>query len=601
MQARVLILFFCLFFYLASAQYQQRIRYFEQKIEDSKNESEKIESMGALASYYSVFKLDSKADSILQKVFLIAEESSDKALFLKVLFNNDLTGLNIWDDKATYERNSNFIKKGLQYAQELKRMDYVSLAYIRLAGLSRKRGLFNEAILQVTQAFTALAETGDDSLKCVLYIELGDIYIANNDAIPAYKNYNNAFDLAYKRKNVSLQAKIYHRFAELYSSFGDGETDKKYLVQSLELNKKNNHGEGLFLDYVEMAKLTEDRGYIDSAVKLAEALKSDRAKLTARRLMLYWHMVIGKNIAKTFNYLAENPDVGQFYINQGMAYYYWQKGNIYRYAEERDSALNYYRMAEMELSPKYGISVYAAIYTALADTYVQDIDSTKAKNYYTKAFVLTKQLNQASSLASLSGKLGLLHAKFADFKQAYYYACQADSINKLLQSKSAKDKVVLLQIDRENKNRESDLKEAEQKKRRKDNIQIMAITLIIMGVFAFMLFLGMFAVSKTTIRLLGYFAFISLFEFIIVLLDHPILVVTDGEPIKMWAIKICMIALLVPLQHFLEHRLIHFLQSRKLLEARQRFSLIKWWQRLKKPVTLSDNGIEKEEEDTATL
>jgi hypothetical protein len=167
-----------------------------------------------------------------------------------------------------------------------------------------------------------------------------------------------------------------------------------------------------------------------------------------------------------------------------------------------------------------------------------------------------------------------------------------------LQANAAKDKVVLLQVDRENKKRESDLLELAEKQERKHNLQIMAITVMVTGFFGFMLFLGMFAVSKTTIKMLGYFAFISLFEFIIVLLDHPINALSHGEPLKIWAMKICLIALLVPLQHFLEHRLIHFLQSRKLLEARQNFSIRNWWYRIKKPAPVADAGME---EDTAVL
>ncbi len=598
MHSRLLTILFCFFFFSAATQDQQRLHFFEQKIADAKNDAEKVFAMGELAEYYSVFKLESKADSILQKALFIAEVSSDKDLILKILFNKNVANLKAWSSKETFERSSNFVQKGLQYAQELNRPDYVALAHVRLAGIYRKRSLYNEAIEQATQAFTALANTVADSLRCVLYNELGDIYIAKGDAVPAYKNYNNAFDIAYKQKNIQLQSEIYHRFSELYKSFGDDETAKKYLLQSLQLNTKNNYSEGLFKDYIGLTRITNDRNYIDKASELAKGLNSDRNKLVAKQLLYYWYMVEGKNSTQTFNYLLSNPDLVQFFKNPGLANYYWQTGDIYRYSAKYDSALYYYRFAETELTAKYDAGNKLTIYTAMAETYLQNRDSSIAKKYFEKAYTICRQINKLSSLPPVCNKLGMLNAKNSDFKLAYYYAIQADSASKLLQSNAAKDKVVLLQVDRENKKHESDLLEAARITERKHNLQIMAITLMLTGIFAIMLFLGMFAVSKTTIRMIGYFAFISLFEFIIVLLDHPIIAISNGEPLKIWGIKICLIALLVPFQHFLEHRLISFLQSRKLLEARQRFSLKNWWYRLKKTAPVKDAGIE---EDTAVL
>ncbi len=599
MQSRLLTILLCFFFYSSVSQDAGRLRILEQKAAEAKNDAEKIIALSELSEYYSVFRLEPKADSIMQKALFIAEVSSDKDLVLKILFNNNVINLSVWSRKEIFERSINFVQKGLQYAQELNRPDYIALAYIRLAGIYRKRSLFNEAIQQATQAFTALANTQADSLRCVLYNELGDIYIAKADAVPAYKNYNNAFDIAYKQKNVMLESEIYHRFFELYRSFGDNEMGKKYLLQSLQLNTKYQNKEGQYKDYIDLARITDEREYIDKAIELAAGLNSDRYKLSSKRLLYYWYMVEGKNSGQTFNYLFSNPDLVQYFKNPGLANFHWEIGNIYRYSSQFDSALHFFRLAESELTTSYDPGIKLVICTAMAETYLQSGDSTKAKEYYEKTFALCKQVDQVASLPAVCGKLGMLHARESDFKMAYYYSVQADSANKLLQSNEAKDKVVLLQVDRENKKRESDLLEATQKEERKHNLQIMAITLMITGIFAFMLFLGMFAVSKATIKMLGYFAFISLFEFIVVLLDHPIIAFTNGEPLKIWGIKICLIALLVPFQHFLERRLISFLQSRKLLEARQRFSLRNWWYRLKKPAPPIENA--DMEEDTAVL
>ena len=598
MLTRVMTILLILFSFSSLAQDPGRLQYFEQKVNQSEKDGEKIVALANLAEYYSIFKLEVKADSILQKALLIAEVSSDKEHILKILFDNNITNLDIWSGTNVFERSGNFIRKGLQYAQQLNRNDYVALAYIRMASIYRKRNLFNEAIQYATEAFTALADIETDTLKCTLYNELGDIYLAKGEAVPAYKNYNNAFHIAYREKNVQLQSEVYHRFSELYRTLGDTLMGKKYLLQSLSLNIEHNYLEGQFKDYIDLTRFTDEPEYINKASALADKLGSDKYKLLAKRLLYYLYMVKGKNSSSTFKYLFSHPDLVQFFKNAGLANYHWQVGNIYHYSGNFDSAIHFYKLAETELTASHEPGIKLNINTALAESHLENGDSSMAKIYFEKTFAISKQINRLSTLPDICRRLGSLHEKNGDYKLAYYYTIQADSAEKLLQANAAKDKLVLLQVDQENKRMESDELEAQLKIQRKHNLQIMAITLLITGIFAMMLFVGMFAVSKSIIRMLGYFAFISLFEFIIVLLDHPIIEFTHGEPIKIWVIKIMLIALLVPCQHFMEHRLIGFLQSRKLLHARQRFSLRNWWHSIKKPRRVTNSKLEK---DTAVL
>ena len=57
--------------------------------------------------------------------------------------------------------------------------------------------------------------------------------------------------------------------------------------------------------------------------------------------------------------------------------------------------------------------------------------------------------------------------------------------------------------------------------------------------------------------------FIFLFEFIILLLDRTIQAWTHEEPWKVLLIKIVLAAGLVPLHHWLEHRVIYCLSHRQ--------------------------------------
>jgi hypothetical protein len=588
--------------FISFAQDPNRVREFEKKIEAAGNDQEKITALSKLAEYYSVFRNDNKADSILQKSLSIAETSENKDLLIGILFENKIEHLDTWTNKATYERLDLFMHKGLQYAQDINRTDYTALANILLAANYRRRGQFDAALQQVTQAYTALSGAGMDSIRFLLYKELGDIYLAKGDAVSAFKNYNSAFEIAYREKNNTLQSEAYHRFSWMYFSLADSALAKKYLLLSLQGNQKHNDLEGQYKDYIDLARITDNVDYIEKARKLSLQLHSDRYEMASIRLMFFWKMVNGKNSRNTFDYLYSNPGLVQYFENTGSSRFNWHKGNIYRYAAQYDSALYYYKLAEHELLTNYDANIKLLVNQAMGETYLLNKDVENGRIYFENVYGLSRQLLVLDYLPRVCDTLKRLYAVKGDYKKAFEYLSQSDSALKLVQTKTAKDKLILLQVEQEKKNRENDLLEEEAKTKRKHNLQIMAITVTITVVFIFMLFLGTFAVSKTTIRMVGYFAFISLFEFIIVLLDHPIMEISKGEPFKIWGIKIGVIALLVPVQHFLEHRLIAFLQSRKLLEARQRISLKNWWYRLRKPAPpKKDTGLENIEDDTAVL
>jgi hypothetical protein len=171
----------------------------------------------------------------------------------------------------------------------------------------------------------------------------------------------------------------------------------------------------------------------------------------------------------------------------------------------------------------------------------------------------------------------VLYQLEGDYKNAFTYVKEANDLKNSLQKTSRDKEIALLEVGRETKKHDMQLEAEHEEHIRNRNVQYMAITIVISTVFVLMLFLGMFPISKLTIKLLGYFFFISLFEFIILMIDTFFLAGVHLEPLKLWLIKIVLIALLVPFQHLLEIGLINFLASRKLLEVRNKFSIKKWF------------------------
>jgi cation transport ATPase len=176
-------------------------------------------------------------------------------------------------------------------------------------------------------------------------------------------------------------------------------------------------------------------------------------------------------------------------------------------------------------------------------------------------------IGQLQTMSSVANELDSIYQLKGDYKQAFQYASlnykYKDSLEKLGKEKD------LLQIevaDEQQRQERLDREKAE-KKRKRHNIQYMLITIGIAGLFILMVMMGMFRVSVTTIKLVGFFAFLMFFEFIFLIFKKNIYSITEGEPWKDLAFMILLAAILLPLHHWLEHKVIHYLTTHNRLTA----------------------------------
>lgn len=558
------------------------------------NDSDKVVAYGKLAEYYYIYQLDKEGDSVLQEQLKIAEISQNKNLFFAAFFGNAIMNISSWGRKETFDRALQFVNKGLDYSKMTGREDYVILSYIRIATLYRKKAELDKAFYNANIALTSSLNIKNDSIKILAAIELGDTYQAKGESLLAFKTYTNAFDNAVDADNIFLQSEVYHRFSELYISLQNELEAKEYLLRSVALNKKHKNGEGLVKDYIDLARLTDERFYIEKALSLSDSLNLEYYYIRAKGLMFGYYTVIVKNSDSTLNFLNNNPDLNQTYINIGMPFYYMNIGSVYHYANKWDSAVYYLQLAQPGFEKDFSEKNRQALYEVIGEGYSNLQNPRMAISYYEKALALKTQLSPAKATA-YSNALSTLYGQIQDYQKAFYYSRQGALLKDSLEKMANQRDIALIELGNEEKRHEKELQEIAAQKLVKRNLQYMAITVFITGIFFFLIVLGMFPISKVTIKLLGYFAFISLFEFIVLLIDPFLHDLTHGQPLLIWLIKIVLIGLLVPIQHFLEHKTISYLHSRK---KKYTFSIKKWWQHQKKPTEATIDGIE---EDTAVL
>ena len=572
----ILILLLIVPFSRASAQYASQLEALEKKVASANNDIDRIVSMEELAQFYALFNEHAKADSVLQRALEIADLANDQTVITRVMINDYVSSVNSSGSKAVFDKMISITEKAILNTQETHDAALEALGYLRLADLYRQKRDYDQALQATGKATTALVNTQiADTISIELFCEMGKIYVDKSDPVQAVRNYNKAFDISYRTKNVKYLSYIYHLFADLYSSFKHEDEAKKNLLESLQLNKENNNTDGIFDDYLDLARLTDQRDYIDTAVKLANQLNSPRKTLKAQLLLYYWYMVVGKNSEQTLNYLNSNPDLTRFFNNINPSNLCWERGNIYRFGGIYNTALDCFHTSEKDMVAMHNPGRTLDVYETLAETSLRNNDTAAATLYFERTYKVADSLSQIVYVDSAAKNLSILYGVKQDYKRAYFYQLKADSVQTVFDINEANNKLTLLAFDREAKKGETDRLEAARERTRQYNLQITAISMVIAGFFFFMLFIGMFEVPKALIRALGYFAFISLFEFILLLLDHPVNSLTKGEPLRLWFVKIGLIAILVPFQHFLEKNLMKFLQSRKLAEWRKKISFKK--------------------------
>jgi tetratricopeptide (TPR) repeat protein len=562
-----------------------------QKVNAAKNDIEKITALGELAEFYTIYRADAKADTVLQSQLLMAELLNDKSLIVETLFNSSINNISSTSSKETYEKALAFVEKGLSYAREINNQELIVTAHLKKASLLRKNRLLNEAIQQITLALGAANSIKNDSLKAELYLESGEIFSTQRDYVNAYKNYNIAYDLSYKIKNAALQSITYHKFANIYRILDSDNQAKNILLQSVQLNKAKRNAKGLVFDFFDLFRIEEKMEYLNKAIFLADSLRLMKDQLFGKRLRFIAFYKIEKNSDKALAYLEQNEDLKQYFINQGIINY--NIGTVYQYSGRYDSAVTSYLKDESIISAKFSPTHQIAFYKEVAESYKGLNKTDLAIAYFEKAYEMGKNSGDLFTNDTLTRSLAQLYAKKNNYTKAYLFSNISMGYAKDLKNVSNQDEITLLEIDRVNQKHKTDQDEKIKEDLRRRNLQYTGISMVTAFLFIILLVFGMFPISKVTIRMLNFFSFICLFEFIILLIDNWLHDLTHGAPLQIWLAKIFIIALLLPLHHTLEHVAVKFLSSHKLMRFRQKLSIKKLLHPSKRTVKRVEENLEE--------
>jgi tetratricopeptide (TPR) repeat protein len=525
-----------------------------------------------------------EADKYGEQFIEMAEESRDRRLMIKAYMSNGVRSGYFAGSQDYAPKAMAFFEKALAIARQNRYDDATGAAYLRMAILNLQISENEKALNYANQAFSIISTLKDDSLSAESHNVYGQVYLARNDKILALRHYLTALRTAEERKarqdyKASLLRSCYINLSNFYSNIEDNDRALDYFKLA---NKMLDDMTGKNVPYMRVidingfgklfaAKKNDQMAisYFERSLRMADSLNFSSLKMPAytsllnqylrmdqpKKALAYFNSSSGKNLQEYLNKFGFTGVTSQAY------------GVIYTELGQYDSAKIYFEKARpyFERSPS---EVNKLNYFAqVATLYEKTGEYKKSIELLLQVKAMAEKNGILEGVEKAAKHLDTLYAKTDDFKQASFYNSlyyqYKDSIEKLGKEKE----LAQIEAGDEQSRQQRIMEEEAEKERRKNNIQYMAITIGIVMAFLLLVVLGMFKVSASTIKMIGFFAFLMFFEFIFLIFKKNIHGLTHGEPWKDLSFMIGLAAILLPLHHWLEEKVIHYLTSHNRLTA----------------------------------
>ena len=512
----------------------------------------------------------SQAESYNTQAVEIAEMSRDRRLMARTYLMKGRRYLN----NTALTENLDKALADLRRAEEIARVNNLEFlleeSYRGQSVAWHGKGDDQRAIAFANQALSMAGNTENDTLKVYAYLGMGEQYLNMDEKLLSFRNFLEALSIAESSGNESLARDVYGYLRRFYASIHDYGKAIDYGMKEYAFDRKAWDVFRMIPDEYELGDLFAKKQQRDlalrmyeSAIALADTIHYDLLKIDPyfRIFNMYFQ---NKEYVKGLNYLKERQEVigtlqvmgYSSYIDQVYAMSFSQQGNF-------DSAGYYFRRAEPDMERNGSPAARYEFYSAEGDDYVRRKNYARAVDYYKKAFDIGESVKDMNAQQTSAGLLDSVYGLIGDYRSARYYNIRYHGLKDSLREMSRDADLLKLEVESDNQRRERLAKEEEARVERRHNVQYLGFTIGLVVLFILLVMLGWFAVPAGFIRALGFVSFIFLFEFIILLADKTIAHWTHEEPWKVLVIKIGLAAILVPMHHWLEHKVIHYLSHRR--------------------------------------
>lgn len=554
----------------------------ESKLKSAKTDIEKINALNELAIFYIDWEAEaSVADSLLSEGIALAEMTYNNNLLLQAYANY----LIVIDDYNYAKKAEAIIEKLNALGGQFNKPEDNWKCKYALAKGYQLIFKMESARDYAYQALTLAIQSKDQATIVETHLTLGDIQQKMNNNVEAIRNYLDALTIAEAEQNVILRMDCYHRLSNFYNLIKAYDKSIQYKLKEIHLSEIDEHPDSIRimtlkfdLEVIAFNNRTVNEKQLYNILDFAQ--RHHVEKLKKFGMVAFRNHLIKQNdfaqLYKLFN--IEFPEELERIKLNDTTTYYRLNALFKEYKGESDSAAYYFDKAAQRINTSSDKLRKSSFYLRYGDFFQRHNQPEKAIDQYRSAYLLASSMPYYEFMLEASDKLESIFVEMGDYTNAYKYGNINRNIADSLSSMVKKEELQLLEIENEEVLREQRAVKAEEETRRRNNIQYTAITILIATAFLLLLILGGFNVHASLIRMVGFICFIFFFEFLILLFDTWIHHLTHGEPWKILAIKILLMAGLVPLHHMIEKRVTHYLINNKFNWKQNR------WFNFKRPV-----------------
>lgn len=528
---------------------------------------EYIAALGDLAEYYITWEANAKkADSLLSVGIEFAELSYDNKFLLEA-YANYLIHI---DDFTYADKVGKIVPLLENIAGQLKSREDIWKGKYALAFGCKLIFQTERAKDYAHQALTEAIQLKHEQHTAESHLLLGSLQHDMNNNVEAIRNFLDALAIAEKGADLELRLKCYDELATFYNLIKAYDKSINYKLKELDIAEHAVTPDSMRImtikfgmEVIAFNNRTLNENQLYKIIDYGD--RNNVMRLKRYALVVFRnHLIKQNNFEELYHlYNEQYPEELEYIKLNDTTTYFRLEAMFNEYKGDVLTARTYFEKAAAGIDLSKDKLRQSSFYLRYGDFLQRNDLLDEARDCFSRAYAIASSIAYYEFMVESAGKLEKLAALQNNFPEAYKYGLLYRSTSASLDSLIQKEQLQLLELENEEVLREQQLQQAQEKTRRRNNIQYTAITILIATFFLLLFILGGVRVSPAIIRLLGFVSFIFFFEFLILLFDTWIHHLTHGEPWKILAFKIVLMSGLVPLHHMIEKKVIHYLINNK--------------------------------------
>jgi hypothetical protein len=547
---------------------------------------------------------------VLEKDLAQAKTPEEKTDALISLFTHHSSHNEPFNKKATVEyqqqleifthqtKNPELIARGLYFLirpavneEKKKRIDllyefaklndldyYKALAKIREADYYFTYQPNQNKAAQILNEATNLSNGLNDSLRTHILIDAGHIYVQMNNPLQALQLAFRANEIASKMKNLLLMRLSNNLIGYVYGELKNYNKAIDYNLKELELISLLKNSSLLSVRHSVIAMQFFLSGqpvlgnyHLTEAYRLADSVKGSKRLYNQITRNIMGALSVSENNETLADFLKKYRQ--HIFIIPGrelldnitLSLAYGKLGNF-------DSARFLINKAKDYLTESTPVGDRKLYFYMLARIASHDKDWNVAAENYKLSLQIALTQNNLDDCIKYTDSLKSILAKQNLFPEAFRYSILQDSLQTELTKQLDKEDITKQEVAALEKEKEMQAIEKEKEKNQRNNLQYLGITFGVVALFISLLLMGIFKVSPRVIKILSFFSFLLFFEFIFLIFNKQIEVFTHGEPWKDLAFMVLLAAVIAPLHHWGEKKVVDYLSTKKFSFVGTKFS-----------------------------